>query len=284
MGTTQFETFCEYVNTIPIVYPPGAHGQFLSMLLNRLSGVPSETTEDVYDRTQYHAPRRFGGIHFPDNRSGPSGITISVSAVDIPKYFLICLHRTCGLGHNVNQYNQDTFKKINEHPMLVGFQQDLERISGQTSGDVATRYIREWFRLCFLDNDYRSIRTWLNQCYNPQADFEVDFSTFYNLTALIDVCKRIMYHYNLLDASWDIVPPLHARFLENNTDQHYGEDFPEILSALTQLHDKNIQGIDVLAQARIDHYLASTHNIDPLLRDEYFGTLAELYQAYGLTQ
>lgn len=272
------------MNTIPIVYPPGAHGQFLSMLLNRLSGVPSETTEDVYDRTQYHAPRHFGGIHFPDNRPGPAGITISVDSPDIPKYFLICLHRTCGLGHNVNQYHLQTFDKVNQHPMLAGFRQDLERISGQTLGDVPTRYIREWFRLCFLDNDYRSIRAWLNQCYNPQADFVVNFSTFYDLNALKDVCERIMTHYDLLNETLDVIAPLHARFLDNNPDRYYGEDFPDILLALTQLHDKNIQGIDVLAQARIDHYLAKTHGVDPLLRDEYFDSLAEIYQTYGLTQ
>ncbi len=168
--------------------------------------------------------------------------------------------------------------------MLVGFRQDLEHISGQTSGDVAVRYLREWLRLCFLDNNYRSIRAWIKQCSNPAADFYVSFATFYDVNALTRACKNIMEHYGLLKESLDIIPDLHARFLSNNPDRDYGQDYADIERCLSQLRDKNIKEIDILTQARIDHYLVKTHGVDPLLRDEYFDTLTEIYQTYGLAQ
>lgn len=269
--------------TIPIVYPPGAHGQFLNMLLNRLSGITSDVSDTVYDRTNYHDARNFGGIHQYDHRPGPTGIEIYVESRHMLKYLVMCMNRTKGLGFTMDDLHHDTFNRVRQHPMLQGFEQDLVAISGTASGDVDSAHLREWIRLTFLDMDFYNVRHgWLHLSDHPQADFCISFNSMYDLSAVVDLCRRVLERYGLLQESLDIVAPLHQEFLDRNPDRNFDTVMHNIEVAMRELRDCDIANVNIIGQAWIDLRLQNMYGVEPLLQAQYPHSLNQLYKAYNL--
>jgi hypothetical protein len=263
-----------------IVYPSGSHGSFLKLLLNKLSGVQTDNTIDyrIYDKIKYLSPVFFDAGH--DVTTTPT-ISIHIRPSSYLKYFAMCLTRTADVNILVNNLGNNVFKKLEQHPILKSFTSSLSRISGQINGDVESKYIREWLRLCFFANNGTTITQFVSPSM-VEADYTVDFESFYN-GSILEHCYQIYKMLGLKIIDIKVAENLIEQFPEKLIYHNIDLNIDQILAAIDNGTKFDLSDTNLLQQAWIDNCLVNRYNIDPLLKNDYFSNTQELRKAYNLS-
>jgi len=197
------------------------------------------------------------------------------------KFFVMCFCRTKDLNIDIEKLSQNTFEKIDQHPVIKFSTSSLSSISGCNSGDVEPKFLREWFRLCFFDNDGDTITKILAGTVLDHAQYVIDFESFYDGT-IIDHCTKICRDLGLDPINHDLVKQYVMQFETKNTFFDIGHHMDQILLAIQNRQSLDLTDLNTLQQAWIDNYLVSKYNIDPLLTNDYFTNTKELINAYGI--
>lgn len=263
-----------------IVYPSGSHGSFLKLLLNTMSGIPINDVINysVYDKVTYLAPVIFEADHqFKDSID----IMINVKRSSYLKYFAMCLNRTSDINLLIEDLGTNIFEKIKRHPILKSFASSLITISGQATGDVEPKYIREWLRLCFFANNGTTITQFISPS-DVKAKYTVDFESFYN-GSILENCCQIYKKFNLEIVDTSVAEALINRFSEKLMYRDIDLTIDQIMSAIDHCTKFNLSTTNLLQQAWIDNCLVDKYNINPLLKNDYFLDTQELRKAYNLS-
>lgn len=264
---------------IDVVYPSGSHGSFLALLLNSMSGIYGKNFQHlaIYDNVEYCAAPIFRAVHH--NTSTPA-VKIKVYQPSYLKYFAMCLNRTSGLNFLIDDIGFNMFEKIKQHSILKFFAKSLTEISGQTEGNVESKYVREWFRACFFADYGMTIQQFTLSKEN-KGDYTIDFESFYN-GSILEHCYQIYQKFNLsiidLKVAEDLVKQFPKKLIYFSIDL----DINQILTAIDKNISFDLSNTNLLQQAWIDNYLVIRYNIDPLLSNEYFLDTQELRKAYNL--
>lgn len=265
---------------IDVVYPSGSHGNFLALLLNTMSGISIDIPRHftVYDSVKYCNPLVFNATH---NDTSAPAVKIKVYPTSYLKYFAMCVNRTACLNLLIDELGRDIFEKIKQHAVLSCFAKSLIKISGQSEGDVESKYIREWLRLCFFADYGTTIQQFTSSKENDN-DYIVDFELFYN-GSILDHCCQIYQKFNLPIVDLKIAEELIKQFPEKLVYFSIDLNIDQILTAIDSNTNFDLSNTNLLQQAWIDNYLATNYNIDVLLRNNYFSNVQELRKAYNLS-
>ena len=266
---------------ICIVYPSGAHGYFLKLMLNAMSGVKySISNSRVYDFVEFNDTVEIITKDDYNPTSNDHIINIRVGTNSYLKYVAMCLSRTSGLDIVLESLSVDTFKKLEQHCIFSHFLPSLSTISGKLSGNVDIKYLREWARLTLFANKGITISQWILPDVVVDAEHAVDFESFYNGT-LVDACHQILTRYQL-SASLDKVESLLDHFNQHNRYRQIDVEAPAILENIKLGKSYPISNTNFLSQAYIDNWLVENYQIDPLLRNEYFTDTQQITETYRL--
>ena len=281
---------------ISILYPGGAHGNFLKMILNAMLGNTVVLVNDssVYDHAKLSSESLFVinhhwmNIHTPiveikHHLMDPDTpiINIRVNDTSLLKYCAVCFNRTSSLNLVLEDLNRDTIKKLKSHPIFSHFIPSLIELSGlDLDNDVPYNYLREWARLCFFDNDCTTIKQWMMSSIAPEPDIVLDFECFYNGT-LKSECLRILKHFDLTPITTDI-DDLIKHFEKNNRYRLIDYQSECIINSITTHKNINIESGNFLLEAWIDNWLKKYFKIDPLLQNSYFPNTQSLISQYNL--
>ena len=284
---------------IKIVFPPGAHGNFLCYLLNRMSGkefIDHDSFHGVagtYDRqlvrdntlhTFYGEENDlFTAIHGGRDYHGdvPGGIDIVVEDdKDHLKYLSVCISRAASMGIFLDELHINTMAKLREHPMMLYFLDTLESLNHQGDMDIPNGIVREWLRVCFF-NDGNSINGMIDP-YRMTDSYKVSFDTFYDKDKLIKTCHNIYDHYGFDVIDDSFFDHEHEIFMNRNRCYHVDDDCGRIKDAMRSKDRYEFQHMTVVKEAWLDAWLQKEYGIDPLLRDDYPTDTDQLRKEYGL--
>lgn len=265
-----------------ILYPSGSHGHFAKLLLNTMTGNTVEQQESMnFDRIRFKEPGKFVTTHDPALPArNDIVINIRVRPQSYLKFFAMCFCRTKDLNIVIEDLGQNTFEKINQHPVMKFFTDSLARISHVNQGNVEPKYLREWFRLCFFNNNCETIAKILAGTYLEHADYVLDFESFYD-GSVIEQCRIICQDLALPAVATDQIDQHMQRF-QTNRYYHIDTDMDQIILAIQNHQCLDLTDLNTLQQAWIDNFVASKYNVDPLLTNNYFSNTTELAHAYGI--
>jgi hypothetical protein len=265
-----------------ILYPSGSHGHFAKLLLNTMTGNIMEQQESVnFDRIRFKEPGRFVTTHdpaLPDHNDVV--INIRVRPQSYLKFFVMCFCRTKDLNIVVEDLSQNTFEKINQHPVMKFFADSLAQISHTDHGDVEPKYLREWFRLCFFDNNCETIAKILAGTYLADAEYVLDFESFYD-GSIVEQCQTICQDLRLPAVLTNQIDQYMQKF-QTNRYYNIDADMDRIISAIQNHRSLDITDLNTLQQAWIDNFVAVKYNVDPWLTNDYFSNTTKLAHAYGI--
>jgi len=266
-----------------ILYPPGSHGNFLKLLLNSLVGNQINNIESaVYDNVVYHNPCLFEtAFTLKDNIVFSNCINIQINSNSYLKYFAMCFNRVSDHDMLIENLSIDTFEKIKKHSIISFFSDSLSRVSGNDHGDVEPKFLREWMRLCFFENNGETITKFISPSTCMYSKYTVDFESFYDGT-ILDQCKKICFDLGLKIDQNKKFHNLLNHFIENNRYYSIDQTIPNILSAIDQHQCVDLTHTNILQQAWIDNYLATNYNVNPYCKNEYFVDTKELVEAYQI--
>lgn len=266
---------------ICIVYPSGAHGYFLKLMLNAMTGVKYNMSNSrVYDFVEFNDTVEIITKDDYVPTSDDHIINIQVSSDSYLKYVAMCLSRTSGLDIVLESLPIDTFKKLEQHCIFSHFLPSLSTISGRLSGNVDIKYLREWARLALFANKGITISQWMLPDVVVDAEHNVDFESFYDGT-LVDTCRQILTQHQL-SISLDQVNNLLDHFDQHNRYRQIDAEVPAILENIKLGKSYPISNTNFLSQAYIDNWLVENYQINPLLRNEYFTDTQQITKTYGL--
>lgn len=272
-------------DTISILYPSGAHGNFLSVVLNAMLGNRKSTSKSAsYDDSEFEMPSIFNAQHH-NYQVSPPVINIRVADTSMLKYCAACLNRTSVMGISLDilleNLNVDTFAKLRRHPIFKSFIPSLAKLSqSDTDQDVPMRYLREWARLCFFDNNCNTMRQWMETCQIDNPDYVFDFEYFYN-GQLKNHCIDVLYHFGFKPITDDI-DNLINDFEKNNRYRLIDSHAHAIMQNILQQNDTELKSQNFLVEAWIDQWLKINFNVEPILQDSYFTTTKSLISYYQL--
>ena len=266
-----------------ILYPSGSHGSFLKLLFNELTGVTAEESDSmIYDRIMYRGVSVTSAVHTVPNDVNPDHVVnIRVQPESYLKYFAVCLNRTSGHNIVIEDLHQNTFDQIKQHSIVSYFSKSLSEISGQSSGDVDPKFLREWFRLCFFANQGETITKFIAPNVLDHSQFVIDFESFYNgqiLSRCLEICK----HFGLPVTHTHQVDDYLVEFRKKNRYHNIDLDISAILDCIEHQKNYDLTTTNILQQAWIDNYLVIKYNINPLLKNDYFRNTLDLSKAYNL--
>jgi hypothetical protein len=274
---------------IGIVYPSGSHGMFLELLLNSFSGVEVENnpifdTVCTYDRVTYKQEKIFTAMHVKKFLPPTCDhvINIRVDSKSYLKYIAVCLNRTSGLNIILEDLNHDTFNKIKQHPILSKFLPSLATISNRESGDVEIKYLREWARMCFFNNNNRSIDQFTEPAKCLDADYILDYECFYDNQKLLEQCKSILDQFDISVRPVENIQKYLTVFKENNRYKNIDSDIVTLTQAIINKENYEFNSENFIKQAWIDNWLESMYNVNVKLQDEYWTNTKEIIEAYNL--
>lgn len=270
------------MHKIHIVYPAGAHGHFLKLVLNTMAGHVSGPVENfIYDGIPSDQLAPFTCVHFDSEVPDTLGQTINIRVrpESYLKYAAVCLNRTSGVNIALEDLDLDTFDKISQHSIYKHFVKSLSIISGKNDGDVPKGSLREWARLCLFDQDGLTIRQW-TQSSEIDDSYIVDFECFYQ-GQFKETCQKILDFFGVPCHNNDI-DHLIEHFDQNNRYRKIDQDCQTILQALQQKHNMPLANTNFMIEAWIDQYLVQQFGIDPLLQDDYSPTTHSLLERYHL--
>jgi hypothetical protein len=267
-----------------IVYPAGAHGMFLAVLLNKLSGVEvTNLVNMTYDCAEYAEQKFFairGAQHFTwDQRKEHTIVNIRIAPSSYLKYLAVCFNRVNDSDLLLEELDQDTYTKLDSHDMAQHFTSSLRVISGQDSGNVEVKFLREWARLCLFSNNGESIKGYVAGTRLDYANYAYDFECFYDPNTVIAECKEILASMNIpvVGSADDLL----TKFYANNRYKNIEVATNQVIDAIKNKQDILIN-LNFLQEAYVDTWLADTYGIDPLLQNEYPATTGQLISVYNL--
>jgi len=268
---------------IYIQYPSGSHGNFLKLLINELASakVIDDADSNTYDKFIYGDDCFCLAEHIIDSDiSSCNIVNIIVEPKSYLKYFTMCVSRTARLNIDIDELTQDTFNKIKLHPILSHFTKSLSEISSKTTGNVEPKFIREWFRLCFFDNNGETITKFIQPNHRQDARFNINFESFYDgsiLSKATEVCNAF---------GIPVLPneTIYQRLVDFKTNNKYydtDKNVNQIIGAIdngTDLYFKT----NLLEQACINNHLSTLYNVEPLLENTYFSNTSQIRNIYKL--
>ena len=186
---------------IKIVYPSGAHGNFLAYILNVICGkeipifkhnvydamILSESGKEINGALPHNFDM-FMGIHQWD---GINAINIKVDEKDYFKYLTMILSRTSGLNIDLDNLEYDTFNKLEKHSVFNYFLNKLRSLSNQQYGDVPRGILREWIRVSFIEDNI-TIQSIKKHSESPSS-YDIGFDIFYDIEKFIYTCYKILF-------------------------------------------------------------------------------------------
>jgi len=257
-----------------IIYPPGAHGSFLKLVLNHMAGVEYNSVANcnIFDRVKYPKGFIFDAVHFP--KTHKQCINISLKFEDRLLYTALLLSRTA--GYNINLYDdEDVIKKLKNH-IVLSFICDKN-----FKKEVVTRKdLREVFRLTiFKDTNTLDLITKVNRSNNPII--EINLSAFYCMPKLLSSCIKVLELTGVEMKNEDI-SSLHSLFLSRVECKNIGKDTKKIVDRILNFEKFNLGKLNFLQESYIDDVLVNEFGIDPLYRDAYFTNSTEIFETYNL--
>jgi hypothetical protein len=269
-------------NKIKIIYPSGSHGKFLEFMLNLLSGIDGDNNSMVYDFSNLNGPKKFIATHFIKNTNDCYVIDIVVDPHSYLKYVAVALNRTSGLDIILEDLNLNTFDKLKKHSIFSNFIESLTQISGASSGNVDIKYLREWARICFFENNSETVTKWLEPTLYPSSDYTIYFESFYNGT-ILDECFNILNKFNIAPRYSEKIINSHiSNFYKNNRYKDIDLDIDSITQSLLKKNNFEFGNTNFIKQAWIDNWLIKNYNISPVLTDEYFTNTNQILTKYEL--
>lgn len=270
-----------------IVYPSGAHGNFLAAVLNTLTGVTANNLGHmIYDKTSYSQDRNFVPVHcvnLIDTDKLPlydNAININIQPESYLKYASICLNRTAGVDIQLETLNNNTFEQLGCHVIFSQLLKSLSTISGKTSGDVEFKDLREWARLCLFANRGSTITQWISDTRLSSADYTFDFEWFYDATVFktksIELINQLGMEVS--DSADQLLPD----FYKNNRYRNIDIETNYIIESIRTRQAVDITNTNFFQEAYIDNWLVDTYQIDPLYRNEYFSNTQDLIKSYNI--
>lgn len=265
------------------MYHSGAHGHFLRYLLNIMSGINVKARNSKnYDLVEWATdPKFIATYNLHDLGKQDYVINIRVRQPSYLKFFTMNFIRTKDLHLDPESMTHNTFEKLQQHPNLKYFLPKLSLLCGQESGDVESKFLREWFRLCFFDNDCATIDLMLSTSVCDHAQYVVDFESFYD-GSILDHCMKILQDLKIEPIHTQGIDQLLVTFKDSNPYFHVDKPIKEIFAAIKNHESQDLTDLNIIQQAWIDNYLVARYNIDPWMRNEYFTNTEELVNAYGL--
>lgn len=268
-------------SSIKICHPSGAYGGFLAYLLNYMSiGQDCTIEESVYDSLDYSLYKeiKFSCTHVEPGMTYE--IYINVDQSSYSKFFITNINRIAGANLVIEDLQYNTFEKIRNHRSLCFFETSLKKISNQTDGNVPNMFIREWFRLCFMADNFKTLQQY-NKNYNniPTNCYVVDFETFFSKSKIQQTAVDILNHFEI-----DIViDNIDNKIIEFFNKQYY-KNHIDINLLKQNIIEKNNVALDLnlVEQAWLDNWLIKQYNIDPRLKNEYFSNTKDLIDFYKL--
>jgi hypothetical protein len=270
-----------------IVYPSGSHGNFLSAVLNTMTGVRANNLGSmIYDKTTYTRDRNFVPIHCI-GLLDPSVLTLYDNSINIYvrpesylKYASVCLNRTSGVDIQLETLNLNTFEKLNQHVIFSQLLTPLSTISEKSFGDVEFKDLREWARLCLFADNGKTITQWITDTQFDRADYTFDFEWFYNADTLKEKSTELVTGLGMQVV--DSIDHLMPDFYNNNRYRTIDQETDKIISAIRQGISYNIDNTNFFQEGYIDNWLVDTYQINPLYRNEYFKNTQEIIKEYNL--
>lgn len=258
---------------ITISYPSGTFGNFLAYLLNyMITGQRYTINESVYDFATSKIDF-FTAQHQIDN----CAVYINVFSDSYLKFLITNINRISGADLIIDDLHINTFDKIEIHSSLRYFKKSLISISGKTQGSVPIKYIREWLRLCFFSNNYKTLNTYVQP--KPKNCYIVDFETFFSRDGIKKCAADILTHFDFEIAVTDINDVIDEFFSKQRYRNHVDTDN---LKKSIQKNQNISLNLNIVEQAWLDNWLVDEYSVDPVLRDEYFSNTKELIDFYNL--
>ena len=262
---------------ILILYPSGAHGNFLCFLLNTMAGVEAEynkepfNNEIVYDQLVYPFPEQqvFLCNHHVILGNNSSIVNIVIEPESYLQYLAMCFSRTSGNNLSIEDFD---LEKSKQHVTLKTFFNSLK--------STDRKDLREWARLSFFDRDSITIKMMLTPSKAIQPDYCFNFEWFYDATVLekkcIDICEK--FGVAIKNKSTG----LYQDFYNKNKYKDIDVLPKKIIEAIQNQESLAIHGTNFLQEAWIDNWLAKNYQIDPLYRDLYFDNTLDIIEQYNL--
>ena len=264
---------------ITITYSAGSHGNLLEFLLNSAAGIKIDIIDDmIYDKKHFAT----NPIFFATHRPVDGAIAIRVNPESYMKFVAIAINRVDGCNLQIEDLEHDTFNKFKNHRMMEFFLHDLAVISGQTTGSVSRKFLREWLRLCFFANDGATLHNYLNKQIPVNPSYLVDFESFYD-GSVKQHCQAILQQFGLAYHPVDFGKIL-AEFLSRNQYATIDKDIKDIVKSIESKQALEIKSSNIVKEAWIDNWLVDNYHIDPLLRDEWFTNTQQIIDQYQLQE
>lgn len=244
------------------------------------TGEESIIKESVYDSLDYSSYKeiKFSFTHFEPDINYE--IYINVDRASYLKFFITNINRISGVNLVIEDLHQDTFKKIKKHRSLQFFEKSLKVISNQTDGDVPKMFIREWFRLCFIVDNYKTLQEY-NKNYNNISTncYVVDFETFFSRSKIQQIAVDILNRFEV-----DIVNDNIDNIITEFFNRQYYKNHIDVNLLKQNIIEKNnvVLNLNLVEQAWLDNWLVEQYNIDPRLDNEYFSNTIDLINFYKL--
>ena len=263
---------------IDIIYPSGAHGSFLTFLLNYQAGVECYYNNSIiYDKVLYGQNQKFFSYHKKYPRQS-NIISIVVDQQSYLKWMAMCLSRTAGINLCIDFIHLDKFYKLNKHMVLKPLLKSLSDISNKAEGNIEKKHLREWTRLCLFDSN--TILPILNVSAVEFPNYKFNFEWFYDPIKLKSKCIEI---FNLFDIKIvNDITILFDKFYQHNIYKNINVVPENIVNALIAKKNIPIPNLNFLQEAWIDNWLVNNYDIVPLLPDQYFSNTLEIIKQYNL--
>lgn len=268
--------------TIPVLFPSGAHGHFLTVLLNHAVGVTVRDQESdvVFDHPVWNDVPAFEIEHSAARVASQPCVQIQIAPGDMLKWTVMTMSRASGLHIDLDTVHRDPWRAFRNHPHMAPLLRSLEKICACDHGEVSLGHMRDWARLCLFADDCRTLRMILRDSWSPSAAITVDFGDIYRDP--MAVVMRILDRFDQgLSNTHDIQRHI-SKFEQRNRYRYIDLDLAAITDAIDQRGYLEFDSGNFVKQAWIDNYLATRYNVVPLLIDHYWTDTHELLEAYAL--
>jgi hypothetical protein len=269
--------------TISVLFPSGAHGHFIAVLLNHSQGIKAinQANSRVFDKPQWIGVPDFDIKHQASQVPDPDRcVQISVGDSDIFKWTVMSMSRASDLDIELERAHQDPWTIFQSHPHMAPLLGSLKAISGQDHGSVPISHMRDWARLCFFDDDCRTMRQILACSNLASARVVVEFGDIYRDP--MAVVSNVLSEFGLFFQCTENISQHISKFERQNRYRWIDLDLDMIFSAIDSGRRIRFDSGNFVKQAWIDNYLVKRYNVVPLLIDNYWEDTQQLMEAYGL--
>jgi hypothetical protein len=275
---------------VKIVYPAGAHGNFLTYILNVMCGKERNVfKKNIYDPIVLIESKLEINGSLPQNSDtfvachqclDTNAVNIKISENDYFKYLVMMLSRTSGLNIDLDKLEFDPFNTLEKHSIFNHFLNNLRNMSGQQYGDVPRGILREWARVSFIE-DSTLIKIAEKNSESPNS-YNIGFDIFYDVEKFIYTCYKILDHYNIQPLSTGFLIDEFNIFTKNNRYNNIDSDCDLIKQSINQNKQYVFNDMNIIKEAWLDAWLSEEYGISPLLRDQYPKDTLTLIEEYKL--